>query len=85
MILTASFTLFHVLLSFIGVASDFVALYGLLTSKWSGVPNPMFLIATVATSITGFFFSLHHFLPSYRRLVPDIRHWHFHREPLRMT
>jgi hypothetical protein len=64
MILTA-FTLFHVLLSLVAIGSGFVVLYGLLTSKWSGAANTLFLISTVATSATGFFFPFHHFLPSH--------------------
>ncbi len=64
MILTA-FTLFHVLLSLIGIGSGFVVLYGLLTSKWSGTWNTLFLITTVATSVTGFLFPAHGFLPSH--------------------
>jgi len=64
MILTA-FTLFHVLLSLIGIGSGFFVLYRLLISKWSGAGNTLFLITTVATSVTGFFFPFDHFLPSH--------------------
>ena len=64
MILTA-FTLFHVLLSLIGIGSGFVVLYGFLTSKWSGTWNTLFLITTAATSVTGFLFPAHRFLPSH--------------------
>lgn len=64
MILTA-FTLFHVFCSLIGIGSGFIVLYGLLTSKWSGTWNTLFLITTVATSVTGFFFPAHGFLPSH--------------------
>jgi hypothetical protein len=64
MILSA-FTLFHVVLSLVGIGSGFVVVYGLLTSKrfdgWTG----LFLTTTVATSVTGFRFPVHRFLPSH--------------------
>lgn len=64
MLLTA-FTLFHVALSLVGIGSGFVVLYGLLASKWSSRWNTLFLTTTVATSVTGFFFPFHRFLPSH--------------------
>ncbi len=64
MILTA-FTLFHVALSLVGIGSGLVVLYGFLASKWSSGWNTLFLITTVATSVTGFFFPFHRFLPSH--------------------
>ncbi len=64
MFLTA-FTLFHVALSLAGIGSGFVVLYGLLTSKWSGRWNTIFLTTTAATSVTGFFFPFQRFLPSH--------------------
>jgi hypothetical protein len=64
MILTA-FTLFHVALSLIGIGSGFVVVYGLLTSKRLDGWTALFLSTTVATSVTGFMFPVHHFLPSH--------------------
>jgi len=64
MILSA-FTLFHVLLSLVGIGSGFVVVYDLLTSKWSNGWTNLFLTTTVATSVTGYFFPVHHFLPSH--------------------
>jgi hypothetical protein len=64
MILTA-FTLFHVALSLVGIGSGLVVLYSLLASKWSSGWHTLFLITTVATSVTGFFFPAHRFLPSH--------------------
>ena len=64
MILTA-FTLFHVVLSVVGIASGFVVVYGLLTSKRMDGWTVLFLATTVATSVTGFLFPVHHFLPSH--------------------
>ncbi len=64
MILSA-FTLFHVVLSLVGIASGFVVVYGLLTSKWFEGWTSVFLATTVATSVTGFLFPFHQFLPSH--------------------
>ncbi len=64
MILTA-LTIFHVAISLIGIGAGFVILYEFLTSKWSRGWNTLFLVTTVATSVTGFFFPFHHFLPSH--------------------
>lgn len=60
-----AFTLFHVLLSFAGIGSGFVVVFGLLTSKWFARWNTLFLTTTVATSLTGFLFPFHRFLPSH--------------------
>ena len=64
MILSA-FTLFHVILSLVGIGSGFVVTYGLLESKrldrWTGV----FLSTTILTSVTGFLFPVQHFMPSH--------------------
>ena len=61
MMLTA-LTIFHVLLSLVGIAAGLIVLYGFLTSK----PSPLtqlFLWTTVATSVTGFFFPFHGMTP----------------------
>jgi hypothetical protein len=60
-----AFTFFHVLLSLVGIGSGFVVLFGLLTSKLFARWNTIFLTTTVATSVTGFLFPFHHFLPSH--------------------
>lgn len=60
-----TFTLFHVVLSLVGIAAGFVVLFGLLTSKRFDRWTALFLTTTVATSVTGFLFPFHHFLPSY--------------------
>jgi hypothetical protein len=64
MILSA-FTFFHVVLSLVGIASGFVVVYGLLTSKRFDGWTTVFLATTVATSVTGFMFPFHQFLPSH--------------------
>jgi hypothetical protein len=64
MILSA-FTMFHVVLSLIGIGSGFVVLYGLLILKRLDGWTMVFLTRTVPASVTGFLFPVHHFLPSH--------------------
>jgi hypothetical protein len=64
MILSA-FTFFHVVLSLIGIVAGFVVVYGLLASKRLDGWTMVFLTTTVATSVTGFLFPFHKFLPSH--------------------
>ena len=60
-----TFTLIHVLLSLVGIFSGFVVAGGLVAGKrldgWTGV----FLVTTVATSVSGFGFPFVTFLPSH--------------------
>jgi hypothetical protein len=60
-----AFTLFHVLLSLLGILSGLVVEYGLLASKRLDGWTALFLWTTVATSVTGFLFPFHHFMPSH--------------------
>jgi hypothetical protein len=53
---TASFTLFHVVLSLIGIASGFVVIFAMLSGRRLPGWTALFLVTTVATSVTGFFF-----------------------------
>ncbi len=64
MILNA-FTLFHVGLSLIAIVAGLVVLSGFLASKSLPAMTLWFLVTTVATSVTGFLFPFHGFLPSY--------------------
>lgn len=57
--------LIHVLISFTGILSGFVVLFGLFTGKRFEGCTVIFLTTTVATSITGFFFPVQHFMPSH--------------------
>lgn len=59
-----SLTLFHVVLSLIGVGSGVVAIYGLLRAKTPGRWTQVFLATTAATSITGFLFPFHGVTPA---------------------
>jgi hypothetical protein len=61
----STFTLFHVVLSLVGIASGFIVVYGLLTGKRLDIWNAIFLVFTVLTSLTGFLFPFHHLLPSH--------------------
>jgi hypothetical protein len=63
MLLTA-FTVFHVVLSLIGIAAGFAVAYGFLTSKTS-TATQLFLWTTIATSVTGFFFPFHKITPGH--------------------
>ena len=58
-------TLFHVVLSLVGIASGFVVVYGLIGSRRLDGWTALFLWTTVATSVTGFLFPVDHFLPSH--------------------
>jgi len=64
MILTI-YTLIHVIISLAGVFSGFVVLFGLLAGKRLDGWTALFLTTTVLTSLTGFFFPVHHFMPSH--------------------
>jgi hypothetical protein len=59
------FTLVHVLISLAGIFSGFVVLFGLLTAKRFKQWTAFFLAATVLTSVTGFLFPVHQFMPSH--------------------
>src|SRR6266852_8952458 len=58
-------TFVHVALSLIGILSGFVVVFGLLAAKRLDAWTPLFLVTTALTSVTGFFFPFHHFLPSH--------------------
>jgi len=58
-------TLVHVVISLIGILSGLVVAYGFLTAKSPGGWTSTFLLSTVLTSVTGFFFPFHHLLPSH--------------------
>lgn len=59
------YTLFHVLISLIGIGTGFVVVYGLLTQKRFDTNTAIFLATTVLTSVTGFGFPFERFLPSH--------------------
>src|SRR6266481_1389494 len=62
----STFTLVHVVISLVGIASGFVVLFGLLTGKRLDGWTAFFLVTTVLTSVTGFGFPFDHLLPSHK-------------------
>jgi hypothetical protein len=61
----AIFTFAHVLISLIGIAAGSVVAYGLLTAKQLDRWTAVFLWTTLLTSVTGFMFPVHKFMPSH--------------------
>src|SRR5204863_3575741 len=55
----------HVVISLIGIVSGLAVVFGLVNCKRLDGWTPLFLATTVATSVTGFFFPVHHFMPSH--------------------
>ena len=60
----APFTLFHVVISLIGILAGFVVMRGLVTSQRLNGWTAIFLFFTAATSITGFMFPISVFTPA---------------------
>jgi hypothetical protein len=60
-----TFTFLHVLLSLVGIFSGFVVVLGMLAAKRLDGWTALFLATTVLTSVTGFLFPFHRFLPSH--------------------
>lgn len=52
----STFTTLHVVISLIGIATGIVCLFALLSSRVPSGLTATFLLTTVATSVTGFFF-----------------------------
>jgi len=61
----STFTLFHVVLSLVGIATGCIVVYGLMTGKRFDAWTATFLLFTVLTSLTGFLFPFTHLLPSH--------------------
>jgi len=62
---TPTFTLFHVVLSLVGILAGLVVLFGMFGSKRLDGWTALFLAMTVLTSVTGYFFPRDHILPSH--------------------
>ena len=60
---SAAFGLFHVALSFVGIAAGFAVLAGLLRGDRPDGWTHAFLVTTAATSVTGFLFPFNGFTP----------------------
>ena len=52
----AAFTLLHVIISLIAIVAGIIVLFGMFASKRMPALTAVFLITTVLTSVTGFFF-----------------------------
>ena len=61
----AVFTFFHVILSLAGILAGIVVVFGFLTAKRLDGWTAVFLATTVLTSVTGFLFPVHKFMPSH--------------------
>ena len=59
-----TYTLFHVLLSLVGILSGLVVLYGLLNAQRLPAWTQLFVWTTVATTLTGFGFPFNGFTPA---------------------
>ena len=59
-----TFTDVHVAISLVAILSGLVVLFGLLTGRRLDHWTSFFLLTTVATSVTGFFFPFHGFTPA---------------------
>jgi hypothetical protein len=59
------FTLFHVVLSLVGIVAGLVVIFGFLRGMRLHYSNALFLVMTIATSVTGFFFP-------YKGITPGI-------------
>jgi len=58
------YTIIHTLISLVGIFTSLVVLLGLLAAKRLDGWTRWFLITTVLTSVTGFFFPFHGFTPA---------------------
>jgi len=58
-----TFTLLHVLISLVGIASGLVVVFGLMSAKTLPRWTATFLITTVLTSVTGFLFPISKLTP----------------------
>jgi hypothetical protein len=58
------YTVIHTLISLVGIFTGLVVLFGLLVRKRLDGWTKWFLITTVLTSVTGFFFPFHGFTPA---------------------
>jgi hypothetical protein len=58
------YTIIHVIISLLGIISGFVVIYGMHTANAMNGWTAFFLVTTVATSVTGFFFPFRGFTPA---------------------
>ncbi|WP_029013389.1 hypothetical protein [Niveispirillum irakense] len=81
-----AFTLLHVIISLIGIATGLVWLLAAVGGRWLGRMNAVFLVTTIVTTVTGFMFPITAFTPALGvggvslvvlivALVAHRRHW----------
>ena len=58
------YTIIHVLISLVGIFTGLIVSFGMLAGKRLDSWTKWFLITTVLTSVTGFFFPFHGFTPA---------------------
>jgi|SRR3954451_24676141 hypothetical protein len=61
----STFTLLHTIISIIGILSGLLVLLAMLAGRLNSRWTSTFLATTVLTSVTGFMFPVHKFLPSH--------------------
>jgi hypothetical protein len=59
----ATYTFIHVLISLIGIVSGWIVMYGLVSARRMEGMTAIFIVSTVLTSVTGFFFPFTHVTP----------------------
>jgi hypothetical protein len=59
----ATYTVIHVIISLVGIGSGLIVLFGMFSSKRLDGLTALFLVTTVSTSVTGFFFPFVHVTP----------------------
>ncbi|AUN32752.1 hypothetical protein [Niveispirillum cyanobacteriorum] len=59
-----AFTLMHVIISLIGIATGLIWLLAAVGGRWLGPMNAVFLVTTIATTVTGFMFPITAFSPA---------------------
>ena len=59
------YTIIHTLISVVGIFTGLVVLFGMVAGERLDGWTKWFLITTVLTSVTGFFFPFHGFTPAY--------------------
>ena len=60
-----TFTIVHTALSLVGIFTGLIVLFGMLSSRRLAGWTLVFLVTTVLTSVTGFFFPVERILPSH--------------------
>ncbi len=61
---TSTFTILHVVISLIGIGAGIPVMAAMIGNRPLGAANTIFLVATIATTLTGFLFPIHGFDPA---------------------